>query len=87
LKDLKLGERACFALTNQERRDDGEVIRRQCADRLKEVDNFSRTLAGTQFVYVRLKCTTNFGSRDNAYKTEVPLLVEVGVGENWLEAH
>ncbi len=24
---------------------------------------------------------------EKAYKTEVPLLVEVGVGENWLEAH
>ena len=24
---------------------------------------------------------------EHAYKTEVPLLVEVGVGENWLEAH
>jgi DNA polymerase-1 len=24
---------------------------------------------------------------ENAYKTSVPLLVEVGVGDNWLEAH
>jgi DNA polymerase-1 len=24
---------------------------------------------------------------ENAIKTQVPLLVEVGVGNNWLEAH
>ena len=24
---------------------------------------------------------------ENAFKTKVPLLVEVGVGDNWLEAH
>ena len=24
---------------------------------------------------------------ESAYKTEVPLLTEVGVGNNWLEAH
>ena len=24
---------------------------------------------------------------ENAYKLEVPLTVDIGVGENWLEAH
>ena len=24
---------------------------------------------------------------ENALKTQVPLLVEIGVGDNWLEAH